>query len=86
MSNSVIKIKKGSVEIKFPKDELMKVEPTHDGVVFQLKGGLQVYYAEPYMQNQAKQIISHSVNKVEGIVTVDLLNPNSPVSVELLPN
>ena len=86
MSKSVVKIKKGDVEVKFPKDELMKVEPTHDGVVFQLKGGLQVYYAEPYMQNSAKQIISHSVNKMEGIITVDLLNPTSPVSIELLPN
>ena len=80
---SIIVVKKGHVVTTFPKSELMKVEPTHDGIIFEFTGGLHLYFSEPYMPTATKHKISHDVNKFKGKITVDLLNPNVPVTIEM---
>lgn len=81
--DNVIIVKKGEVVTTFPKKELLKVEPTHDGIIFEFIGGLHLYFSEPYMQTNTKAKISHDVNKFNGSITVDLLNPNVPVTVKI---
>jgi len=84
MGECFITIKKGKIEMKFPKEELVEVSETHDGIAFNFKRGLQVYQIEQFMPVHIKQLISNSINTFGGSnIIVDLDNPKKPVSVQI---
>ena len=77
-------IKKGSIEIKADRMDLIEVSETHDGVAFNFKGGLQIYQTDPNMASAIKQLMSNSANRFEnGMIIFDLDNQKTPVRVEL---
>ncbi len=80
---SKIVIKKEKTIIEIPKDELLKSEAIHDGIVFTIRGGLQIHFEQIYMPLEVKSRICHAANKFTGIVTIDLLNYVNPVTVQL---
>jgi hypothetical protein len=81
---SVIIVKKGNVVTTFPKTELLKVAPTHDGIIFEFIGGLHLYYAQPFMDNGTKEKICQNLSKFHGKIIVDLLNPTVPVTIQIM--
>lgn len=83
MSDSII-IKKGQMEfIKTERSNLLNAEPSHDGVVFTFKGGLQVYATDQYMPLHTKEIIKNTSNSFPTANLIfDLSNYTKPVIAE----
>jgi hypothetical protein len=83
MSDSII-IKKGNMKfVETERSNLINAEQTHDGVVFTLKGGIQVYCTDNNMPNHTKDIIKNTSNSFPTANLVfDLSNYNRPVVVE----
>lgn len=59
-------IKSGNTIINTFTEELKEVSETPDGVVFNLKGGLDVLYSSQYMPSSTKQIIKNTADKMYG--------------------
>jgi len=83
MSDMIV-IKKGTMEIsKIERSNLITAEPSHDGVVFTLKNGIQIYCTDQYMPIHTKDIIKNASNSFPTAnLTFDLSNYNKPVLVE----
>ena len=83
MSDTII-IKKGSMKfVETERSNLIIAEQTHDGVVFSLKGGIQIYCTDNDMPNHTKDIIKNTSNSFPTANLIfDLLNYNKPVLVE----
>lgn len=78
---SEISIKKGSMElVKTDRANLLTVEPSHDGIVFTFKEGIQLYCTDQYMPNYAKDIMKNTSNSFANAdLFFDLLNYKKPV-------
>jgi hypothetical protein len=75
-------IKKGSMEIKIDRSELVQVEETADGLAFDFKNGFQLLYNDQYMEAARKNIIKNTSNSYEGKKLVfDFDNKRHPVMV-----
>jgi hypothetical protein len=82
MSNIII-IKKGTLKLEVDRGELVEVSETHDGVAFNFKGGLQLYYTDNYMPTASKQIMQNTSNSYPGKKLIfDLDNVMKPVMVD----
>lgn len=80
---ATITIKKGQLKLTVPRSELVDVSETHDGVVFNFKGGIQFYYTNPYMQSATKNIMKNTADSFEGKKLIfDLDNARHPVLVD----
>ena len=78
-----ITIKKGGVIVTADRKDLMEVSETHDGVSFNFKGGLQVYYTDNFMPNQNKQIIKNTADHfLKQKISFDLDNLTQPAKVD----
>lgn len=84
MSEDVtITIKKGPFKLTVPRSELIDVSETHDGVVFNFKGGLQLYQIDNFMQQSTKQIMSNTADSYPGKKLIfDLANMRQPALVD----
>jgi hypothetical protein len=83
MCDTII-IKRGLMKFaEFERINLINAEETHDGVVFTIKGGIQIYCTDNNMPNHTKNIIKNTTNSFPTANLVfDLLNYNKPVIVE----
>jgi len=80
---ATIIIKKGKLKLEVDRDELVEVSETHDGVAFNFKGGLQLYYTNNFMPSSTKQIIQNTSNSYPGKKLIfDLDNMSKPVLVD----
>ena len=78
-----ITIKKGTLELSVPREELVEVNETADGVCFNFKGGLSLMQVEQFMKSHTKQLIKNTVDNFPGTnLAVDLNNPDKPISVD----
>ena len=78
-----ITIKKGEFKLVVPREELVEVNETADGVCFNFKGGIMLYQVEQFMQTHTKQLIKNTVDNFPGTnLIVDLNQPNKPISVD----
>lgn len=78
-----ITIKKGSFELTVPREQLVEVNETADGVCFNFKGGLSLYQVEQFMKSHTKQLIKNTVDNFPGTnLIVDLNEANTPISVD----
>jgi hypothetical protein len=83
MSEETITIKKGRLNLTVPRSELVDVSETHDGVAFNFKGGLQLYYTDTYMQQATKQIMKNTADSFPGKKLIfNLDNPRQPALVD----
>jgi len=53
-------IKHRSLELNVDRKDLVEVSETHDGVVFNFKGGIQLYYANDKMLSATKNLIKNT--------------------------
>ena len=82
-SEASITIKKGQLKLTVPRNDLVDVSETHDGVVFNFKGGLQLYQIDNFMQQSTKQIMSNTADSFPGKKLIfDLDNMRQPVKVD----
>ena len=80
---SEITIKKGDFKVIVPRAELVEVSETADGVAFNFKGGLQLYYYNNFLPSATKQIIKNTADSFPGKKLIfDLDNEQKPVLVD----
>jgi hypothetical protein len=80
---SQITIKKGTFNLTVPREELVEVSETADGVAFNFKGGLQLYYYNNFLPSATKQIIKNTADSFPGKKLIfDLDNESKPVLVD----
>jgi hypothetical protein len=78
-----ITIKNGPLNLKVPRSELLEVSPTHDGMSFTFKGGLQLYYTNTYMDNNVKSVMAVTPESYPGKnIVYDFKNPKRPVYID----
>lgn len=77
-------IKKGTMDlIRTDRSNLITAEPSHDGIVFTFKGGIQLYCTDNYMPIHVKDMIKNTSNSfATANLIVDLANYNKPVMIE----
>lgn len=81
--DSTITIKKGGIVLTMPRSELIDVSETHDGIAFNFKGGLQLYYTNNFMQQGTKQIIKNTADSFTGKkIIFNLDDPKKPAMVD----
>lgn len=83
MTEATITIKRGKLNLTVPRSELVDVSETHEGVVFNFKGGVQLCYVNNYMQQASKQIMTNTADSYTGKKLIfDLDNHRQPVMVD----
>ena len=76
-------IKKGTMELKIDRSELIEIADTHDGIVFNFKGGMHLYNTDPDMPLQTKGLIRAADGFTKGDIIFDLTNYIKPATVNL---
>lgn len=78
-----IVIKKGTLNLEVDRNELIEVNETHDGIAFNFKGGLQLYYTDNFMPHGMKEIIKNTSNHFANKkIIFDLDNQRQPALVD----
>jgi len=79
-----IEIRKDGMSIKIPRNQFGDIVESPDGLVFQLKNGFHIVYADYEMQSQLKRTLKLSVDNFQkGNLIINLNNYRNPTSVEL---
>ncbi len=82
MTDIIIKNGK-TFELKVDRSELVQVDETPDGVVFQFKDGLSLIKNNQFMPSSVKQIMKNTADNYPGKKLVyELNNPKRPVYVD----
>ena len=76
-------IKQGKFEVRVDRSELVQVDETHDGIVFQFKNGLSLMKVDQFMTSAIKQIMKNTAdNYPDKKLIYELDNPKRPVYVD----
>lgn len=78
-----VNIKKGTMDLAIDRSDLVSVDHSHDGIVFNFKNGTHLYNTDQYMPLDTKQKIKNSCDTFDGNIAVQLDNYQTPVVVEL---
>jgi len=77
---ATITIKKGNIIVTMPRNNLIEVSETHDGITFNFKDGLHLYNTDPTLPMASKNVMMNTSNSFEGMnLDFDLRNYNKPV-------
>jgi hypothetical protein len=83
MKMAKVTIKRGTVELKCDRTDLIEVLETADGIAFTLKGNIQYYFTQQFMQDPTKKMIKQATDNFPGkSLIINLDNPRSPVLVD----
>ena len=78
-----ITIKNGPLKLTVPRSELVDVSETHDGVAFNFKGGVQLYYTNNFLPQASKQVMVQTADSFPGKKLIfDLVNHQKPAMVD----
>ena len=81
--SEMIVIKQKNFELKVKRSELVQVDVTAEGIVFQFKGGLSLIKNDQFMPSSVKQIMKNTADSYQGSKLVyELDNPKRPVYVD----
>ena len=81
MSKIIIKSK--NFELKVDRSELVQLDETADGIVFQFKNGLSLIKNDQFMPSSVKQIMKNTAdNFPHKKLVYELDNPRRPVYVD----
>lgn len=82
---SKVVIKKMGISVEMDRSELIMIDQTADGVVFNFKYGLFLHYTDNFMPNGAKELMKNSANSFPNAkkLVFNLDNYNKPVSAEM---
>lgn len=78
-------IKKKGIVMELDRSDLVMVDHTADGIVFNFKHGLFLHYTDTFMPLTAKELMKNSSNSFPKAkkLTFDLDNYNRPVAAEM---
>jgi hypothetical protein len=75
-------IKQGEFNLTCPRDLLIEVSETPDGVALNFKGGVSLMKLDQFMPSHTKQLIKNTCDSFPtGDIVIDLANYNKPASV-----
>jgi len=78
--DTVVTIRKQNIVLKVNRSDVIVADPTHDGVMFQLKHGMIIQLTDSFLPSEAKQLISNSINSFPNAnLLVDFDNYKKPV-------
>ena len=78
-----ITIKNGKIKITAAHSELIEIQETADGVVFNFKGGISVFKNDQFMASSTKQIIKNTADNFgKSRLIFELDNPRTPARVD----
>lgn len=76
-------IKQGKLSLTVDRNELVQIDETPDGIVFQFKNGLSVMKIDQYMPSSVKQLMKNASDNYPGKKLIyELDNPRRPVCVD----
>ena len=76
-------IKQKNFELKVDRSELVQLDETADGVVFQFKNGVSLIKNDQFMPSSVKQIMKNTVDHYpDKKLVFELDNPKCPVLVD----
>ena len=76
-------IKKGSMKLEINRSDLLDVNSTHDGIAFNFKEGLQLYFTDNFMPQTMKEIIQNTANHYSNQkIIFDLNNQIRPAMID----
>jgi hypothetical protein len=78
-----VTIKKGTMNLTVDRSELVEIADTHDGMVFNFKGGVHLYNTDPNMSLQTKGLIRAADGFPKGDIVIDLANYQKPATVNI---
>jgi len=76
-----VSIKKGNINISCGRDDLIQVDQSPDGMIFNFKGGISFSYIDQYMPIEVKQQIKGAIDHMSGNVQIDLNNYRTPAKI-----
>ena len=80
---SKILIKKGTIEIRSNRSDLVEVEPTPDGAVFKFMKGILVYITDANMPIHSKDLMKNAhIGFSKGNLIFELDSYDKPVTVD----
>jgi hypothetical protein len=79
-----VTIKKASVVVTVPRKDLIEVNETHDGIMFNFKGGAHFYVTDSFLPLTAKIQVKVTFDMVkDGNIIFDMNNYQHPASVDM---
>lgn len=79
-----VTIKKASVVMTVPRKDLIEVNETHDGIMFNCKGGAYLYITDNSLPLTTKAQVKATFNMVkEGNIVFDMNNYQHPANVDI---
>ena len=80
---SKVIIKKGSMHLEIDRNALVEVSETHDGIAFNFKEGLQLYFTDNFMPQSMKELIKNTSNHFPNQKLIfDLDDQRTPARVD----
>jgi len=81
---STVLIKKGTIEIRCNRSDLVEVEPTPDGAVFKLMQGILLHITDANMPIYTKDLMKNAhTGFTKGDLIFELADYNKPVSIHV---
>lgn len=79
-----VTIKRGSMVAKMDKSDLVNIEATHDGLVFNCKNGYHIYITDNYMPGEVKtKLLAADQALPKGNFVIDLNDYKNPLKIQL---
>lgn len=80
--NYQVTIRKNNVEFSVPRNNIVEVKQSHDGIVVNLQEGMYIYIIDTYMPVASKEKIIVTFNKFQNSdLMFDVSNYANPVRV-----
>jgi len=84
---SKVLIKKGTIEVRSNRSDLVEIEPTPDGAVFKFKQGILLHITDVNMPIHTKDLMRNTHNGFsKGKLVFELDNYDRPASVDVTEN
>lgn len=79
-----VTLKRGSMVAKMSKTDLVNIESTHDGLVFNCKGGYHIYITDNHMPNEVKtKLLAVDQAMPKGHLMIDLNDYRNPIKIQV---
>jgi len=76
-------IKKGNMTLEVDRSSLVEVNETHDGIAFNFKEGVQLYFTDNFMPQSMKELIKNTSNHFPNQKLIfDMDNQRTPARVD----
>lgn len=82
MADVVVK-KNGKEFIRVPREMVLDIMHTADGIVITFKDGFLMRYSDAYMPSHTKEMIRTSLNIANATLEIDVANYNKPVILNM---